>query len=222
MSRVSADGKIKTAVITGHHPFDVPAFHAAFRSIHEIDFYPQHMEEFAADFGERRAGYDALLFFNFHQETPGGEGGPREQGTLAALEQLGENEQGVFVLHHGILAYPQWQLWADLVGIQDRSFDVHMDHNLKIQIADRRHPVTRGLSDWEMLDETYVVAEPDADSEILLKTDDPKSMKSIAWTRRYKNARVFCFQSGHDHHTYANPSFRLVISRGIQWVAGRI
>ena len=73
-----------------------------------------------------------------------------------------------------------------------------------------------------MLDETYVVAEPDADSEILLFTDDPKSMRSIAWTRRYKNARVFCFQSGHDHHAYENPNFRLVISRGIQWAAGRL
>ena len=68
-----------------------------------------------------------------------------------------------------------------------------------------------------MLDETYVVAEPDADSELLLFTDDPKSMRSIAWTRRYKNARVFCFQSGHDHNAYENPNFRLVVSRGIQW-----
>lgn len=222
MSEVSADGAIKTAVITGHHPFDVPAFHAAFRSMSEIDFYPQNMEEFAADFGNRRTEYDALLFFNFHQETPGADGGPRDRETLAALEQLGESEQGIFVLHHGILAYPGWGLWADLVGIRDRSFGVHMDHKLKIQISNARHPVTQGLDDWEMLDETYLVAEPDSDSEILLSTDDPKSMKSIAWTRRYKNARVFCFQSGHDHHAYANPNFRLVISRGIQWVAGRI
>lgn len=212
----STDGRIKTAVITGKHPFDVPAFYAAFRSMPEIDFYPQHMEEFAADFGERRAEYDALLFFNFHQETPG------DATTRAALEQLGESEQGIFILHHGLLAYPQWALWGDLVGISDRSFDVRMDHNLKIQVANSGHPVTQCLSDWEMLDETYLVAEPEADSEVLLFTDDPMSMRSIAWTRRYKNARVFCFQSGHDHQAYANENFRRVISRGLQWAAGRI
>lgn len=222
MSGASTDGQIKTAVITGHHPFDVPAFHAAFRSMPEIDFYPQHMEEFAADFGERRVEYEVLLFFNFHQETPGSEGHQSDQATLAALKQLGESGQGIFILHHGLLAYPQWQLWADLVGIQDRSFGVRMDQNLKIQVTNSQHPVTCGLSDWKMLDETYVMAEPDGDSEILLSTDDPNSMKSIAWTRRYRNARVFCFQSGHDHHAYANPNFRLVIGRGIQWVAGRI
>ena len=47
MNSESTSRKIKTAVITGHHPFDVPAFYGAFRSMPEIDFYPQHMEEFS-------------------------------------------------------------------------------------------------------------------------------------------------------------------------------
>lgn len=218
----STEEKIKTAVITGKHPFDVTAFHAAFRSLPEIDFYPQDMEEFTADIGDRRADYDALLFFNFHQDTPGSAGGKTDEATKAALETLGDSEQGIFVLHHALLAYPDWPLWASLVGIKAPSWSVNMDINLKIQVADPQHPITQGLSGWTMLDETYVVGEPDADSEILLFTDDPKSMRSIAWTRRYKKARVFCFQSGHDHNAYENPNFRQVISRGIQWVACRI
>ena len=36
--------EIKTAVITGQHAFDVPGFHALFRSIPEIDFYLQDLE----------------------------------------------------------------------------------------------------------------------------------------------------------------------------------
>ena len=216
------DGKIKTAVITGEHPFDVPAFHAAFRSLPTIDFYPQHMEDFAADIGERRAEYEVLLFFNFHQETPGSSGGAADEATKAALDMLGESEQGIFILHHALLAYPDWPPWASLVGLQAPSWRVHMDINLSIQVANPNHAITEGLSDWTMLDETYVVGEPDADSEILLFTEEPKSMRSIAWTRRYKNARVFCFQSGHDHNAYENPNFRRVISRGIQWAAGRL
>jgi len=222
MSMGSTEGKIKTAVITGKHPFDVPAFHAAFRSMTEIDFYPQHMEDFAADIGERRAEYDVLLFFNFHQETPGSSGSPADEATKAALDTLGDSEQGIFILHHALLAYPDWPPWARLVGLQAPSWRVHMDINLSIQVANPNHPITEGLNDWTMLDETYVVGEPDGDSEILLITEDPKSMRSIAWTRRYKNARVFCFQSGHDHNAYENPNFRRVISRGIQWAAGRL
>ena len=41
--------KIKTAVITGQHAFDVPAFHALFRSLDEVDFYLQDLDNLAAD-----------------------------------------------------------------------------------------------------------------------------------------------------------------------------
>ena len=222
MNMDAIDSKIKTAVITGEHPFDVPAFHAAFRSLSAIDFYPQHMEDFAANIGERRAEYDVLLFFNFHQATPGSSGSTTDEATKAALDTLGDSEQGIFILHHGLLAYPDWPPWAQLVGLQAPSWRVHMDINLDILVANPNHPITKGLNDWTMLDETYIVGEPDGDSEILLYTENPKSMRSIAWTRRYKNARVFCFQSGHDHNAYENPNFRRVISRGIQWAAGRL
>ncbi len=49
-----------------------------------------------------------------------------------------------------------------------------------------------------------------------------ESMKVLAWARQYKNARVFCCQSGHDNQVFADPNFRTVIARGIQWLAGRI
>ncbi|MYF93859.1 MAG: hypothetical protein F4184_17925, partial [Gemmatimonadetes bacterium] len=73
---------IKTAVITGQHAFDVPGFHALFRSIPEIDFYLQDLENFAADSGKVREQYDVLVFYNFHRQTPD-EGRVRE-----AIEQL--------------------------------------------------------------------------------------------------------------------------------------
>ena len=214
--------KIKTALITGEHPFDVPAFHAVFRSMPEVDFYPQHLEDFAFDAGNRRREYDVLLFYNFTQATPGATANARDQEAKAALEKLGESAQGIFVLHHAILAFPQWQLWSDLVGIDDRRFGWHMDHSFTIQIADAQHPITQGTSAWQMLDETYTMGDPAPDSDVLLTADDPKSMKCIAWTRRYKKARVFCFQSGHDHEAFANPNFRMIVSRGIQWAAGRL
>ena len=57
---------------------------------------------------------------------------------------------------------------------------------------------------------------------MLLSVENDKSMKHIAWTRQHEKSRVFCFQSGHDNDTWANPNFREVLRRGIQWCAGRI
>ena len=47
-------------------------------------------------------------------------------------------------------------------------------------------------------------------------------MRTLAWTRTHNNARVFCFQSGHDNQTWQNRAFREVLSRGIHWTARRI
>jgi type 1 glutamine amidotransferase len=91
-----------------------------------------------------------------------------------------------------------------------------------VEIAHPEHPITAGLSAWEMVDETYVMAEPDADNDILLTVDHPRSTVAIAWSRTFRQAPVFCFQSGHDNKTYANPHFRRIVERGIQWCAGRL
>ena len=215
-------GKIKTAVVAGRHPYDLPNFYALFRDIPEVDFYPQHMEDFVSDAGGVRKLYDVVVFYNFHQETPGNEQNWWDSGTKDALGQLGETQQGIFLLHHAILAFPRWQVWADICGIQDRRFSFHVNQTVRTEIASPQHPITQGLKAWEMVDETYVMNNAGEGCEILLITDHPRSMKTLAWTRQYKNARVLCYQSGHDNQAYANPNFRTVISRGIQWLAGRI
>ena len=73
-----------------------------------------------------------------------------------------------------------------------------------------------------MVDETYAMNDAGQGSDILLTTDHPKSMHTIAWTRQFKQARVFCLASGHDNRTYLDPSFRAVVARAIRWLAGRI
>jgi len=72
------------------------------------------------------------------------------------------------------------------------------------------------------MDETYAMDSAGEDSAVLLTTDHPQSVKTIAWVRTYKNARVFCFQAGHDDQAFSDPNFRTVVGRGIRWVARRI
>lgn len=214
---------IRVAVVTGRHPFDVPAFHAMFRALPELDCYIQHMEDYVAAAPETRAGYDVVLFYNMHMETPTGEE-PHwaERGIKPVLERLGETRQGIFVLHHAILAFPEWPLWSAIVGIADRRFGFHHDQRIHVEIANPDHPITRGLSPWDMIDETYTMADAGPDSEVLLTVQHPRSMRTVAWTRRHREARVFCLQLGHDHQAYAHPNFRTLISRGCAWCAGKI
>ena len=97
------------------------------------------------------------------------------------LEGLGKTSQGIFILHHGILVYREWPFWSDLVGIGNRETrSVHHDLNLHIEVSNPDHPITRGLEAWDMVDETYVMDEPEEENGILLSVDHPQSMKAIA------------------------------------------
>jgi type 1 glutamine amidotransferase len=215
-------GKVKTAVVTGRHPFDVPSFHEALRNMPEVDAYPQHLEDFAADAGKVRDSYGVVVFYNMHMETPTSEGPWYDRSARIALEKLGETDQGIVVLHHAVLAYPKWGLWNDLVGIQDRSFGYHMNQEVRVHVANPDHPITEGLADFSLVDETYTMASAGEGSDVLLTVDHKLSMATIGWTRRFRNARVFCFQSGHDRLAFADPNFRTILSRGIHWAVGRI
>ena len=227
------DGKIKIAVITGEHPFVVEDLHGFFRSIPEIDFYPQHMEDFVTDnsgsrlyegpkiYGHPWLNYDVLVFYNMHRSPPDPEDrvGAR---TIEVIERLGEASTGIVMMHHGILAFRDWQLWSDIVGIQDRSFSGDVEHPLSAEVVNPDHPIIKGMPSWDMIDETYIMEEVGEDSEILVKTDYPNSMKALVWTRMYKKSRVMCTGLGHSRRAYNTPQFRQIMVRGIQWAAGRL
>jgi hypothetical protein len=61
------ESRLKVAVATGQHAFDVPGFHGLLRSMRGIDFYPQQLENYVADLGQVRGWYDAVVFYNYHQ-----------------------------------------------------------------------------------------------------------------------------------------------------------
>jgi len=206
---------VMTAVITGGHNFDVPAFTNLFRTLPGIDAYPQSLENFAADFAGVRDEYDALVFYNMHREPP-------TDAARAAIEALGAGKQGLVFLHHGLLAFRHWPLMSEIVGIRDRSSKPYNGEKVSVQIADPDHPITRDLVPWQITDETYDMDDADQDCHVLLTTDHPLSLTSLAWTRAHRQANVFVLASGHGKETYADESFRTVLQRGILWSAGRI
>lgn len=206
---------LQVAVVTGNHPFDAPNFQRLFRGMPGIDAVVQDFENWVHDWGQVRRGYDAVVFYHFHQATP--------EGAFAeAVEELGATGQGVVVLHHAVLAWPHWPEWSALCGIEDRSFGYHVGQQVRVDVADPGHSITQGLTDWEMVDETYTMSGPGPDSAVLLTIDHPLSMRPVAWSRMHREARVFCLQCGHDQAAWAAPGFRVALHHGILWAAGRI
>jgi type 1 glutamine amidotransferase len=111
-------------------------------------------------------------------------------------------------------------VWDELVGMKNRVISKYQhDERIPVDVASPEHPIVQGITPWTIVDETYVMHDPGPDSLVLLTTDHPACMHSLAWTRMVRNARVFCYQSGHDHQAYADPNFMTVLSNGIHWAA---
>jgi uncharacterized protein len=209
-------------VITGGHAYDVQPFHELFRSLPGIDAYIQHLDDFASSTEEVRDNYVSVVFYNMPRETPSDDDLPWYCGKpKTALEHLGSTAQGIVLLHHGIVAYPDWPVWNEIAGATGRlNFGYHLAQRIPVDIAAPDHPITSGLSPWTIIDETYMIPDFKPDGQILLTTQYSSSWPVIAWVRSYRQARVFCYQSGHDKITYADPGFRTVLANGIYWTAG--
>ncbi|MFW5998437.1 MAG: ThuA domain-containing protein [Halanaerobiaceae bacterium] len=216
--------KLQVAVITGSHPYDVINFQNMFKNYPDINIYLQHMEDFVTDTGNGKDFYDVILFYHMITETPGYEDNDFNQKMEQVLNNLGERGEGLFILHHSLVAFPEWETWSQICGVENRINDeVYEGVEMNLQIKNDSHYITDGLKSWKMIDEIYTI--PDADktnkNNILLTTDHEKSMKTIAWTRTYKKSRVFCLASGHDNRAFSNTCFKKVVKRGIEWT-GRV
>ena len=208
--------RIKLAVVTGGHAFDVPNFHRLFRRLPGVDAYVQPMDDFASSSQGIRDGYGCILFYHMLKGSPLDAGQPgHATKTLTALERIKETGQGLVVMHHALLAYELWPDWRELSGINPVFRSYQHDQRLKVGVLNPEHPITAGLTGFELVDETYEMDEPDAGNEILLATDHPQCVKALAWTRRFGRSKVFCCVPGHDNQSWSSPIFGEVLRRGI-------
>lgn len=207
---------LQVAVITGGHLFDVIEFQKLWWSLGGVQAFVQHIDDFCGSADATRAAYDAVVFYTM---PPG-----RPVGSHEVLARLGEDGRGVVLLHHGILAYPDWAAWGELVGIPDRSFHgYHHDRMLTVRVEAPEHPITAGLLPWCLVDETYDMANPEPGNHLLLSLEgqEPGTMTQVAWTRTHGRSRVFCLQLGHDARCWRDAGFRRVLGNGLFWAAGR-
>ncbi len=213
---------LKVAVVTGGHSFEVVPFHALFRALPGIDAYIQHLNDFTSSSHKARSEYDAVVFYIMPPAAPTDQSPWFSGKPKSAFEQLGETVQGIVILHHAIFAYPDWPVWDEIVGLTNRVVGQYK-HNerIPVDVALPEHPIVREIKPWVITDETYVLHDPGPDSQVLLTTDHPACIHSLAWVRVYRSARVFCLQSGHDRQAYENQNFRTVLRNGIFWAAQR-
>ncbi len=213
---------LKVAVVTGGHTFDVPGMYAFRRDLDGIDAYLQSLEDWSDDVADVRDRYDCVVFYNMHRFTPTGDEPWPMHKAKAALERLGETDQGIVIWHHALVAFPEWPRWREITGIADTSVEVAFDQPIPVTVEEPDHPIVADVRDFTVIDETYGMAEPVGDMAVLLRAHYPKQMSAVGWTRTFGKARVFCLQLGHDNQSWSNPSIRSIVGNGVRWASNRL
>lgn len=215
---------VRILVITGGHDYKEESFNRMLESLGpEITF---KIAEFPAAydmlFPERRDEYDVAVFYHMWQKISD------EQKKIFA--DCFSSGKPLVVLHHSICAYDDWPEYWNIIGgkyfhkettfkgmtYQPCSY-IH-DLNFTVKIEGNKHPVTKGMQDFQIFDETYKGYYVAEDVTPLLTTDEPSSNRVIGWTKKYGKAKVVVLQSGHDVPTFENPDFRKLLKQSIMWV----
>jgi type 1 glutamine amidotransferase len=140
--------------------------------------------------------------------------------------------KGLVVLHHALCAYQGWPEYRRVTGgcyfTVEEEFagkrwpksTYHHDLSLRVTVADPSHPVTRGVSNFQIVDEAYGGCWVSPDVHPLLKTDHPLSTPLVGWVVPHPQARIVTLTLGHGPTAYANAAFRTLLQQAIWW-AGR-
>ena len=218
---------IRILLTTGGHGFQQEPFYAMFDAMEGITYTKAEMPK-QADL--LRPGlekdFDCIVMYDMCPNMTA----EQQQAFVDLLKTSGI---GLVSMHHNLGGHRGWDEFRKIIGgkfifdpieIDGKTWQKtpwSHDEDLTITVVDKAHPITDGVEDFEIHDETYGKFWVDPKAHILLTTDHPKNNRQLAWTKTYGKARVYHLMLGHDGKAYANESYQRLLKQGIAWAAGK-
>lgn len=212
--------KLNVVVITGGHDFDRKPFFEMFGSFDEFTYTELKHPEAYLQLGRLDLkSLDAVVFYDMPNSITA-----EEKESYHKLLKAGK---GLVFLHHSLASCQNWDEYKSIVGgkyheeqntPQSSTYQHDVDFKVNVEIND--HPVTRGISDFEIHDEVYGNTEVFPEVLPLLTVDHPQSSKIIGWTHKRENSEIVYIQLGHDGLAYQNRNYRQLVKQAIEFVSG--
>ena len=221
----AGDGKkaAKVLFITGGHDYDKENFDLMLAKLPMTYDHFEHPNAHAMLKSENIAKYDAVLLYDMPKELSD----EAQRDFIAMLEK----GKGLVVLHHAICSYDHWPEYVKIVGgryhhypwmkdgVEQPVSRYKHDVEMAVKVEDKKHPITKGVEDFLIVDEAYGGTEILPTVHPLLSTDNPHSGRLVGWTNKYKNSRVATLALGHDRVAWENPAFVKLLSQAVLWAA---
>jgi type 1 glutamine amidotransferase len=151
---------------------------------------------------------------------------PLKQGEKAKenLTEFVKRGKGLVVFHFACGAFEDWPEFAELAGmVWDKKTTHDPRGPFTVQITDAKHPITRGMSDFEADDELYFCLTGERPVEILATARSKKTGRDhpMAFALEFGKGRVFHTPLGHDVKSIRMPGVQELLRRGCAWAAGQ-
>jgi len=210
--------------VTGGHCFERKPFFTLFEGYDDIEYVEVQLKDDSEIFEDISGwDYDVIVFFNMTQKIS-----PERQENFKKLVKDGV---GVLALHHCMGSYQEWPEYIKIIGgryilkaseqggVKYEASTYKHGADFTVHIKDTKHPITRGLSDFQVHDETYKKCRFEKDNHLLLTTNHPDSDRELGWVRSYGKGKVCFIMIGHGPTVYAHPTYRQLVARAIRWSA---
>ncbi len=185
---------VNVLLITGGHDFDESNFSLLLDKLPVTYDRVEHPDAHAMLKADKVEKYDAVLLYDMPKEIDE----KAQQDFIAMLEK----GKGLIVLHHAFCSYDFWPEYIKIVGgryhhypwmkhgVEQPVSTYKHDVRFLVKVEDRKHPVTEGIDDFQIIDETYGGTEILPTVHPLLSTDEPTHGPLVCWTNNYANSRV--------------------------------
>jgi uncharacterized protein len=157
----------------------------------------------------RISKYDVALFY-----TQGSEMTPEQEKGLTEFVKSGKGYAGI---HCASDTFKNSDAYWKMVGGRFKS---HSSGTFEVHFTVRRNPITKGLADFKITDETYV-HDYHKDAKLNILARRVQDSEPSVWTQKYGSGRVFFTGLGHGKEAWENPTFETLVTRGLYWVAKR-
>ena len=211
----------KVLLVVGGHDYDTTEFFHMFHSMEGIAFdsvsHPVAMKLLQS---EEIDSYDLLLFYDFIPDMP------LQDSTV--FINLSKQGKPMLFLHHALATFQGWEGYHQMVGgryvmpgfTTDTALfsDYKHDLDLRIEVMDQIHPVTKELKEFVIHDEGYSNIQMQEGIHPLLGTNHPDCAPLVGWVNHYNRSTCLYLMFGHDKYAYANGSFQQLLQNSIHWL----
>jgi type 1 glutamine amidotransferase len=129
---------------------------------------------------------------------------------------------GLLGIHCSSTSLTGMREWPGILGgrwVRGRTMHPPQDECV-VSTTPAAHPITRGLTDFTVVDERYSYLETTPDVTVLYEHRFEDETHPLVWAREAGPGRVVYDALGHHVGSYDAPGHRLLLERAMEWLTG--